>query len=290
MKQYLFFIITLSALNAQSKPFNSFNVIIYPEYYFEGIMAELEAEIKQENLPLGFKMSVPDNSDSIFFVSGDSFSDPDVKNLKILKEDNRSFINVNINDAKFRLFIFYDLVKNNDNRFGSFELELNHPIDDAHIILQEPLVAEDFVFSEKDIEPFKDQHGINFKRIHLNNFLANTNKSISFEYRNPSGDISINKLQTILSNDDQNTDLLPVQPTSNSSILPPIRHKLPHWQPLLLLSVIATIVGWIYSRELKNEKSMPSKVSNQKKGKFCTQCGSPVQLKDKFCSNCGGEL
>ena len=181
-------------------------------------------------------------------------------------------------------------MKNNDNRFGSFELELNHPIDDAHIILQEPLVAEDFVFSEKDIEPFKDQHGINFKRIHLNNFLANTNKSISFEYRNPSGDISINKLQTILSNDDQNTDLLPVQPTSNSSILPPIRHKLPYWQPLLLLSVIATIVGWIYSRELKNEKSMPLKVSNQKKGKFCTQCGSPVQLKDKFCSNCGGEL
>ena len=97
-------------------------------------------------------------------------------------------------------------------------------------------------------------------------------------------------MQTILSNDDQNTDLLPVQPTSNSSILPPIRHKLPYWQPLLLLSVIATIVGWIYSRELKNEKSMPLKVSNQKKGKFCTQCGSPVQLKDKFCSNCGGEL
>ena len=290
MKQYLFFIITLSALNAQSKPFNSFNVIIYPEYYFEGIMAELEAEIKQEKLPLGFKMSVPDNSDSIFFVSGDSFSDPDVKNLKILKENNRSFINVNINDAKFRLFIFYDLVKNNDKRFGSFELELNHPIDDAHIILQEPLVAEDFIHSEKEVEPFKDQHGINFKRIHLNNFLANTNKSISFEYRNPSGDISINKLQTILSNDDQNTDLLPVQPTSNSSILPPIRYKLPYWQPLLLLSVIATIVGWIYSRELKNEKSMPSKVSNQKKGKFCTQCGSPVQLKDKFCSNCGGEL
>ena len=149
MKQYLFFIITLSALNAQSKPFNSFNVIIYPEYYFEGIMAELEAEIKQENLPLGFKMSVPDNSDSIFFVSGDSFSAPEVKNLKILKENNRSFINVNIKDAKFRLFIFYDLVKNNDNRFGSFELELNHPIDDAHIILQEPLVAEDFVFSER---------------------------------------------------------------------------------------------------------------------------------------------
>ena len=83
MKQYVFFIITLSALSAQSKPFNSFNVIIYPEYYFEGIMAELEAEIKQENLPLGFKMSVPDNSDSIFFVSGDSFSDPDVKNLII---------------------------------------------------------------------------------------------------------------------------------------------------------------------------------------------------------------
>ena len=289
MKRYLFIILIFSALNGQSKPFNSFNVIIYPEYYFEGIMAELEAEIKQEELPLNLKMTVPANSDSIFFVSGDSTTEPDVKTLSILKENDISFININILDRKFRLFIFYDLIKNKDKLSGSFELELNYSIDDAHIILQEPLIAEDFIFPDKDIESFKDQHGINFKRIHLNNFEANANKSISFDYRNPSGDISINKLQTILSNNDQSTDL-PKQSISNPSILPPVRHKLPYWQPLLVLGVVAMVVGLMYSRQLKDEKAMLLKVPNQIKGKFCTQCGNPVQIKNKFCSNCGGEL
>ena len=182
-----------------------------------------------------------------------------------------------------------DLIKNKDKRSGSFELELNYSIDDAHIILQEPLIAEDFIFPEKDIESFKDQHGINFKRIHLNNYKANTNKTISFNYSNPSGDISINKLQTILSDNGQ-SPLPPTESTSSSSIVPPLRHKLPSWQPLLVLSVVAVVVGWMYSHQSKDEKAIPLKVSKQKKGKFCTQCGSPVNLKDKFCSNCGGKL
>ena len=289
MKRYLLIILIFNVLNGQSKPFDSFNVIIYPEYYFEGIMAELEAEIKESDLPLNLKMTVPVNADSIFFVSGDNPNEPDVKILSIKKENDRSFVNIDILDKKFRLFIFYDLIKNNDKRSGSFIFELNHSIDDAHIILQEPLIAEDFIFPEKDIESFKDQHGINFKRIHLNNYKANTNKTISFNYSNPSGDISINKLQTILSDNGQ-SPLPPTESTSSSSIVPPLRHKLPSWQPLLVLSVVAVVVGWMYSHQSKNEKSIPLKVSKQKKGKFCAQCGSPVKLKDKFCSNCGGEL
>ena len=289
MKRYLLIILIFNVLNGQSKPFDSFNVIIYPEYYFEGIMAELEAEIKESDLPLNLKMTVPVNADSIFFVSGDNPNEPDVKILSIKKENDRSFINIDILDKKFRLFIFYDLIKNNDKRSGSFIFELNHSIDDAHIILQEPLIAEDFIFPEKDIESFKDQHGINFNRIHLNNYKANTNRIISFNYSNPSGDISINKLQTILSNNDQSTDL-PKQSISNPSILPPVRHKLPYWQPLLVLGVVAMVVGLMYSRQLKDEKAMLLKVPNQIKGKFCTQCGNPVQIKNKFCSNCGGEL
>ena len=50
MKRYLLIILIFNVLNGQSKPFDSFNVIIYPEYYFEGIMAELEAEIKESDL------------------------------------------------------------------------------------------------------------------------------------------------------------------------------------------------------------------------------------------------
>ena len=288
MRQYLFILLFLSALNAQNSSFNSFDVVIYPEYYFEGIMAEVDAEVKENKFPLTLRMNIPSNSDSVFFVGGTPSNDSNVKTLSILKEGKASSIEVDVLESKFRLFIFYDLVKNKDERSGSFELRLNHSIDDAHIIVQEPLVAESFTFSENDAESFQDQHGLNFKRIHLNNFKVNTSKTVTFGYRNPSGDISINVLQNRLSNDER----ISSPPEVNSSITPPIRHKLPLWQPLLVLGLVAIVVGWMFSVQLKKEKAGVEKVSTtvNKKGGFCTHCGKSVQSKNKFCANCGGKL
>jgi len=288
MKQYLFILLFLSALNAQNSSFNSFDVVIYPEYYFEGIMAEVDAEVKENKFPLTLRMNIPSNSDSVFFVGGAPSNDSNVKTLSILKEGKTSSIEVDVVESKFRLFIFYDLVKNKDKRSGSFELRLNHSIDDAHIIVQEPLVAESFTFSENDAESFQDQHGLNFKRIHLNNFKVNTSKTVTFGYRNPSGDISINVLQNRLSNDER----ISSPPEVNSSITPPIRHKLPLWHPLLVLGLVAIVVGWMFSVQLKREKAGVEKVSTtvNKKGGFCTHCGKSVESKNKFCANCGGKL
>ena len=288
MKQYLFILLFLSALNAQNSSFNSFDVVIYPEYYFEGIMAEVDAEVKENKFPLTLRMNIPSSSDSVFFVGGTPSNDSNVKTLSILKEGKTSSIEVDVVESKFRLFIFYDLVKNKDKRSGSFELRLNHSIDDAHILVQEPLVAESFTFSENDAESFQDQHGLNFKRIHLNNFKVNTSKTVTFGYRNPSGDISINVLQNRLSNDERISSPTEV----NSSITPPIRHKLPLWQPLLVLGLVAIVVGWMFSVQLKREKAGVEKVSTtvNKKGGFCTHCGKSVESKNKFCANCGGKL
>ena len=288
MRQYLFISLFLSALNAQNSSFNSFDVVIYPEYYFEGIMAEVDAEVEENKFPLTLRMNIPSSSDSVFFVGGTPSNDSNVKTLSILKEGKASLIEVDVVESKFRLFIFYDLVKNKDERSGSFELRLNHSIDDAHIMVQEPLVAESFTFSENDAESFQDQHGLNFKRIHLNNYKANTSKTVTFDYRNPSGDISINVLQNRLSNDES----ISSPPEVNSSITPPIRHKLPLWQPLLVLGLVAIVVAWMFSVQLKKEKAGVEKVSKtvNKKGGFCTHCGKSVQSKNKFCANCGGKL
>ena len=288
MRQYLFILLFLSVLNAQNSSFNSFDVVIYPEYYFEGIMAEVDAEVKENKFPLTLRMNIPSSSDSVFFVGGTPSNDSNVKTLSILKEGKASSIEVDVVESKFRLFIFYDLVKNKDERSGSFELRLNHSVDDAHIIVQEPLVAESFTFSENDAESFQDQHGLNFKRIHLNNYKVNTSKTVTFGYRNSSGDISINVLQNRLSNDES----ISSPPEVNSSITPPIRHKLPLWQPLLVLGLVAIVVGWMFSVQLKREKAGIEKVSTtvNKKGGFCTHCGKSVQSKNKFCANCGGKL
>ena len=285
MNRLFAFVFFLGFNYAQVSPFNSYDVVLYPEYYFDGLMAEIDAEVKDESLPLDLEIRVPINADSIFFVSGTASSEAEVKNLPILNSKNRSFVKINILESKFRLFIFYNLDKKGNRRTGVYDLELNHFINDAHIIIQVPLVAEGFTFSEKDSEEFKDQHGINFQRVHLHDFMANTIKSVSFSYENPTGEISINKLQTMLSTDDQ--IISPSTPNSINQI--PIRHKLPLWQPLAVLGVVSLTVGWMFSVNRKKEMvQQPSSKSSTNKGSFCTNCGQSFLPEHKFCSNCGG--
>ncbi|MBT6418586.1 MAG: zinc-ribbon domain-containing protein, partial [Candidatus Marinimicrobia bacterium] len=135
-------------------------------------------------------------------------------------------------------------------------------------------------------ETFQDQHGLNFKRIHLHDFRANTNKAISFSYENPTGGISINALQTMLSNDDNAA--IPSAPSVKTA---PVRHKLPLWQPLVVLGIVAVIVGGMFYAQKKSELKDNFDSKPQKgNGKFCTGCGAPIQDNHKFCANCGGEL
>jgi ribosomal protein L32 len=285
MNRLFAFVFFLGFNYAQVSPFNSYDVVLYPEYYFDGLMAEIDAEVKDESLPLDLEIRVPINADSIFFVSGTASSEAEVKNLPILNSKNRSFVKINILESKFRLFIFYNLDKKGNRRTGVYDLELNHFINDAHIIVQVPLVAEGFTFSEKDSEEFKDQHGINFQRVHLHDFMANTTKSVSFSYENPTGEISINKLQTMLSTDDQ----IISPSTPNSINQTPIRHKLPLWQPLAVLGVVSLTVGWMFSVNRRKEMvQQPSSKSSTNKGSFCTNCGQSFLPEHKFCSNCGG--
>ena len=285
MNRLIAFVFFLGFNYAQVSPFNSYDVVLYPEYYFDGLMAEIDAEVKDESLPLDLEIRVPINADSIFFVSGTASSEAEVKNLPILNSKNRSFVKINILESKFRLFIFYNLDKKGNRRTGVYDLELNHFINDAHIIVQVPLVAEGFTFSEKDSEEFKDQHGINFQRVHLHDFMANTIKSVSFSYENPTGEISINKLQTMLSTDDQ--IISPSTPNSINQI--PIRHKLPLWQPLAVLGVVSLTVGWMFSVNRKKEMvQQPSSKLSTNQGSFCTNCGQSFLPEHKFCSNCGG--
>jgi|TARA_B110000914_G_scaffold225614_1_gene246893 hypothetical protein len=285
MNRLIAFICFLGFSYAQVSPFNSYDVVLYPEYYFDGLMAEVDAEINNEFLPLDFEMRVPINADSIFFVSGSASSQAEVKNLPILSSNNRSFVKVSILEKKFRIFIFYNLKKDEAQRSGIFDLELNHFVNDAHIIIQIPLVAEDFTFSEKEAEDFKDQHGINFKRVHLHDFKANTTKSVSFSYENPTGEISINKLQTMLSTEDQM--ISPLIPNNVAEV--PLRHKLPLWQPLVILGVFSLVVGWMFSVDSKKKTLLKSNLTSSiKNGSFCTNCGQIFLPKHKFCSNCGG--
>lgn len=287
MKKSILTLLFLKVIVAQSSPFTLFDAVVYSEYYFDGIMVEVNGEVKTGSLPLNLEMGVPVSTDSVFFVSGTAETESEVKTLSVLKTNNHSFIQVNVLESKFRIFVFYPINKEGSDRSGVYNLEINQHVDDAHIVIQEPLVAENFTFSEKEAETFQDQHGLNFRRIHIHDYRANKRKSITFTYQNPSGEISINKLQEMLSEENVGTGQ-PNQPTVSE---PPVRHKLPLWQPLVLLGIVSVAVGFMFRVQQKSElKDKAINKSEITQGNYCPQCGSAVQAEHKFCANCGGQL
>ena len=46
MNRLFAFVFFLGFNYAQVSPFNSYDVVLYPEYYFDGLMAEIDAEVK----------------------------------------------------------------------------------------------------------------------------------------------------------------------------------------------------------------------------------------------------
>ncbi len=262
----------------QNSKFKEFNIVVYPEYYFPGVMVEIDGITDSTALPFAVEITVPANTDSVFFISGAESDENAVLPVMVKTAGDRHYIHLNLTETEFRTFVFYNMEVNGDRRSGTFTMQISEDLEKAHLIVQEPIVAEDWSYSEKESDVFQDQHGVTFHRLHLHDYQANTVREISFSYSNPSGKTSMIQLQAMLSGGGT------MGAPQNSRTTAPVRHTLPQWQPLAILAVLAVVIGLLFSRQRRQEGA-----GAKPKGKFCTSCGHPLEKEDKFCSHCGAK-
>ena len=283
MMKLLTKIFLLSFIFANESPFSKFDAVVYPQFYYNGVMVEIEGSLKNERTPLDFKMIMPTNIDSVFFVEG-AISQGNTINVEQVKIDsNIKFIERTVNESEFKMFLFYALGEESGRTIGSFDLNINHDIDEAHVVVQKPLKSEVFSLSASTSDIFLDENKIEYHRIHVNNYKKNLSKIFTFEYLNPGKVLTASFLQNNQS------------PKDNDNISnKPIRYSVPTWQPLTVLLLFFSGLGFLYSNQKKhsdNSKNTKEQSFNRKsRKKFCTECGSPVELKDKYCSNCGAKI
>ena len=187
------------------------------------------------------------------------------------------------NESEFKMFLFYALGEESGRTIGSFDLNINHDIDEAHVVVQKPRKSEVFSLSASTSDIFLDENKIEYHRIHVNNYKKNLSKIFTFEYLNPGKVLTASSLQN-------NQSSQGIDNISNK----PIRYSVPTWQPLTVLLLFFGGLGFLYSNQ-KNHSHNPKNrieqsVNRKSRKKFCTECGSPVELKDKYCSNCGAKI
>lgn len=283
MMKLLTKIFFLSFIFANESPFSKFDAGVYPQFYYDGVMVEIEGSLKNERAPLDFKMIMPTNIDSVFFVEG-AISQGNTINIEKVKIDgNIKFIERTVNESEFKMFLFYALGEESGRTIGSFDLNINHDIDEAHVVVQKPRKSEVFSLSASTSDIFLDENKIEYHRIHVNNYKKNISKIFTFEYLNPGKVLTASSLQN-------NQSSQGIDNISNK----PIRYSVPTWQPLTVLLLFFGGLGFLYSNQ-KNHSNNPKNkiehsVNRKSRKKFCTECGSPVELKDKYCSNCGAKI
>lgn len=261
---------------AYGNDFGRFDAVVFPEYYYPGIMVEIQAEPDSGRSFPAFSIVVPIEADSAFMVlqsGGDPIS------LDLTPDRGGKRIDIPESKTPVRIFYFYPRESIGDSISFSYDLEINTFLKDAHILIQEPMVAEQFKISESGSEIFQDPHGLTFHRFHVAELKSGEKKSFFVSYQNTSGKTTMDVLRNLLSTDQP--DMSRQEPILSSKVIQ--RHTLPTWQPLTVLGVFAVIVGMLFQRQRKREE-------NSDADPFCTNCGSKKNTDDTYCAKCGKEL
>ena len=275
---------------------------IYPEYYYRGVMVEYIGVVQKGTFNTPVSFMVPAGTDSAFsIIQKAEQKNPDIQILTVQQRGNERWVSVTPTDTMFHFIVFYSPFTNTTGkRHFDFSIKSDTDFPHFHILVQEPIVAENLNLIEPDAQPeaFQDQHGITMHRFHYDHLKAGQVQGLTIEYTNPSGQVTMEKLQTMLgSGNTANTNTNGNQNPHASSTVPH-RYKLPKWQPLAALALMALIVGFSYKRFPGVSASKPEKqpapttapASEPAAKNFCPQCGNAIQPQDKFCSDCGHKL
>lgn len=258
---------------------DAINIRVYPEYYYKGVMVEMEAIVSADSESETIAITLPANADSVFFIGGIPSPDSEVIPLTILENGSNSKVEFSAKHTQFRLFVFYNPFDSGHEKNLVWSTGSNFAMKNVHLSVQVPVMAEQFELSRKVSSEDTDQHGILFKSIHLGDIPANEVESIEASYFNASGQTTMETLRAQLSQPKAQSP----QPVVNHD--KPKRHTLLLWEPLVILGVLSIIIGILYYSSNKE-------VSTAKKGNnnFCSSCGNILKDNDKFCSNCGEKL
>ena len=271
----------LSASQAQDSPFKSFIAAIWPEYDRPGVLVILTGEIANERLPLNLKFPLPEGAE-VAMAIGQSDTSSNLSPLPEIRESGRRWIDTRIVKQEFQIEFYYNPFSEGDRREGEYILQLNYPLEEYHVAIQQPLGGENFRFSETGLDSISDDHGLSYMRKHISQLLpAGTPKTFSFSYINRTGRLTVDILQDML-------ERMPPQnlqsDTPQSGVVN--RYSLPTYEPYAILCIVVVLIGVVFWQSEKKQKMSTIDMREN----FCPNCGVKIDGTTNFCSNCGNKL
>ena len=265
-------------LTAEESPFEELDFAIWPEYDHPGVLILLDGTLRQEALPITLEFRIPNEAGAV----GATFSEGDEEILfevdVVERADGKwAVLDIPKGSKILRTGFYYDPFTDSVERNIEYIIMLNQPLEHFHIQVQEPLSAESFRIDDPTAQKTGDpSHSFTNYTILVNELSAGTQKRISYSYRNPSRQLSMEVLQQIMAAEPSSSSGVGTSPQSsmikhNESF----KHTMPTWQPLLILALVASIISVVYAKQNKHH---------------CPKCKTKISGSSKFCSSCGAQL
>ncbi len=276
---FLLFAGFLTVSQAQESPFKSFIIALWPDYDKPGVLVILTGEIEKDQLPLRIKTPIPVGAD-IVLGTGQEGGTTDLSPLNEINSEKGRLIDALFIKPQFQIEFYYNPFDKKENRKSEYVFELNHLLNSYHVAIQIPLGADNFIFSESDIDSVRDDHGLEYIRKRFDLLPSNSPQTFSFSYFNKNERLTIDVLQEML-------DVMPSKDLEVDENVRAIeRYRLPKYQPYIILAFVVMAISIVFFKSEKKEL----KPAEKNKKNFCTKCGKKIKHKNHFCSNCGNQL
>ena len=281
MKKYILLVVALfQILSANS--IEELSVVVYPEYYYPGVMVEFTGIFNEVNEDKSFSFMVPAISDSVFQIKQVTETSTDMELLTPEDRNGEMWVTIPMTSKEFRVFAFYiPFNPHDENRTFDFSMKFEETMSNIHLAVNKPAASDNFVLDKTGYETFTDQHGLSFSRYHIKDLTPNTSYIINVSYDNPDGKTSIEYLKEMLASSGKQAN---PSGTMQSST-PPQRHHLPIWQPIVVLFAVFLVIGILFWKYRGN--ILPPQESKSQNAAYCSQCGTKLPENAKFCHSCG---
>ncbi|MFQ6605491.1 MAG: zinc ribbon domain-containing protein [Fidelibacterota bacterium] len=284
MKTFIFLpLLTIVSL-LQASDVEELNIVVYPEYYYPGVMVEYAGTFVAQEANATYSFMVPSNADSIFLILDESDRANNMESLPAEDRNGESWVTVHTDKKEFHVFVFFmPFNPHEEERDFSFSFKVNNTPAKTHFLVQEPSASQNFEIDQEGFETISDQHGMKFYRYHVHDLAPGKPFTVRVRYRNPTNETSMEILKRMLSEGGTQ------QQTPSNAKEAPQRHHLPIWEPLIVLFVVFLAIAIVFIRNY-NQSGAVSRATTPTGKNFCPQCGTAVQASAKFCHQCGTKL
>tara|TARA_B100001741_G_C16497872_1_gene573117 strand:- start:1 stop:843 length:843 start_codon:yes stop_codon:yes gene_type:complete len=273
------FLFIFSSFLLSNSPVNNFVIGFWPEYDHPGVLVSIQIEVDSSELPLDFKIDVPNNAKMVIetIIDGEN-RDNNMLTVEYDEFSENSFIASKITNQRYLLQFYYNPFDNSNSiREISYKLKTSFDLSGFYVVIQKHLGADEYQINLKDLETIEDNFGITYYRKKIDFLNSVDSMLFKINYLNPN---SLTTMDLLNMRQESMTEQQTVQKNETK----PLKNNYLDNKIYTLLVLLSTtvIVYTLYLFYSRDDSSLNKHIA-------CNKCKKIINEKDLFCSFCGGK-